>query len=89
MDSWFTFAPLIQAIIVQGLDVIGMVKNSNQRYRLGERLLSLKELYQAAGPVAGQKNGILRSIQVYMVPNIQVKIVFVKHRTNLRYSLGY
>lgn len=80
MDSWFTFAPLVQAIIGQGLDVIGMVKNSNQRYRLGKRLLSLKELYQTAGLVTGQK-GILRSIQAYMVPNIQVKVVFVRHRT--------
>ena len=80
MDSWFTFAPLVQAIIGQGLDVIGMVKDSNQRYRLGKRLLSLKELYQTAGLVTGQK-GILRSIQAYMVPNIQVKVVFVRHRT--------
>jgi hypothetical protein len=80
MDSWFTFAPLVQAIIGQGLDVIGMVKDSNQRYRVGKRLLSLKELYQTAGPVTGQK-GILRSIQAYMVPNIQVKVVFVRHRT--------
>lgn len=80
MDSWFTFAPLIQAIIKQGLDVIGMVKDSNQRYRLGNRLLSLKELYQAAGLVTCQK-GILRSIQAYMIPNIKVKVVFVRHRT--------
>jgi hypothetical protein len=80
MDSWFTFAPLIQSVTRQGIDVIGMVKDSNQRYRVGKRLLSLKELYQAAGPVASRK-GILRSIQTYMVPNIQVKIVFVRHRT--------
>ncbi len=80
MDSWFTFAPLVQAIIGQGLDVIGMVKNSNQRYRVGKRLLSLKELYQAARPVTDQK-GILRSIQACMVPNIPVKVVFVRHRT--------
>ena len=76
MDSWFTFAPLIQTIIKQGLDVIGMVKASNQRYLVGKRSLSLKELYQAATPVSGQK-GILRSIRAQMVPNIPVKIVFV------------
>jgi len=80
MDSWFTFAPLIQAIHEQGLDVIGRVKNSNQRYLVNKRLLSLKELYKAAGPLVGQK-GILRSIQTYMAPNIQVKVVFVRHRT--------
>lgn len=80
MDSWFTFAPLIQAITKQGLDVIGMVKNSNQRYRFGKRSLSLKELYQVATPVAGKK-GILRSIRTQMIPNIPVIIVFVRHRT--------
>jgi len=80
MDSWFTFALLIQAIMHRGLDVIGMVKDSNQRYRIGKRLLSLKELYQAAGPVASHR-AILRSIQTYMAPNIQVKVVFVRHRT--------
>jgi len=80
MDSWFTFAPLIRAITQQGLDVIGMVKGSNQRYLMGKRSLSLKELYQVATPVTGKK-GILRSIRVQMVPNIPVKIVFVRHRT--------
>jgi hypothetical protein len=81
MDSWFTFAPLIQTITGQGLDVIGMVKNSNQRYRYGNRSLSLKELYQVAMPVAAAKKGILRSIQVEMTPDIPVLIVFVRHRT--------
>ncbi len=57
-----------------------MVKNSNQRYLVGNPSLSLKELYQVANPVAGQK-GILRSIRVKMIPNIPVIIVFVRHRT--------
>lgn len=35
MDSWFTYAPLIQAILDRGLDVIGMVKADNKRYLLG------------------------------------------------------
>jgi hypothetical protein len=81
MDSWFTFAPLIQAITGQGLDVIGMVKNSNQRYRLGNRSLSLKELYHAAIPVTTGKKGILRSVRVQMAPDIPVLIVFVRNRT--------
>lgn len=80
MDSWFSFAPLIQAITKQGLDVIAMVKNANQRYRVGKRSLSLKELYQVATPVAGNQ-GILRSIRTQMVPGIPVIIVFVRHRT--------
>lgn len=32
MDTWFTQQPLIQSIIDIELDVIGMVKNTNQRY---------------------------------------------------------
>jgi hypothetical protein len=67
MDSWFTFAPLI--LTQQGLDVIGMVKNANQRYRFGNRSLSLEELYQVATSVVSGKKGILRSIRVRMTPN--------------------
>ena len=32
MDTWFTFAPLIQNVLDRGMDVIGMVKSGNQRY---------------------------------------------------------
>jgi hypothetical protein len=28
MDSWFTLPPLVKAIVDQGLDVIGMVKET-------------------------------------------------------------
>lgn len=31
MDTWFTQQPLIQSIVDIGLDVIGMVKDINQR----------------------------------------------------------
>jgi hypothetical protein len=79
MDSWFTYAPLIQAIHAKGLDVIGMLKNTNQRYLVGGRSLSLSELYSAATPLTGHK-GILRSIRTCMVPNIPVMVVFVRHR---------
>lgn len=81
MDSWFTFAPLIQKITGLGLDVVGMVKNSNQRYLVGKRSLSLKELYSVATPVSGKK-GILRSIRVQMSPGIPVIILFVRHRNH-------
>ena len=80
MDSWFTYAPLIQAIVTRGLDVIGMLKATNQRYQVGNRSLSLKELYCVAKPVQVAKKGILRSIITQMVPNISVKIVFVRNR---------
>jgi len=79
MDSWFTFAPLIQALTLQGLEVIGMVKATNQRYLVGNRSLSLQELYRVATPVAGKKS-ILRSIHAQMMPHVPVKIVFVRNR---------
>jgi len=36
MDTWFTQQPHIQAIVEQGLDVIGMVKATNQHYLVGD-----------------------------------------------------
>lgn len=32
MDTWFTHEPLINDILKEGLDVIGMVKQLKQRY---------------------------------------------------------
>jgi len=60
MDSWFTHAPLIQAVLRRGLDVIGMVKADNKRYLFGQQRLSLQELYYAATPVQTKNKGILR-----------------------------
>ncbi|MDQ8739499.1 transposase [Paenibacillus sp. LHD-38] len=82
MDSWFTHAPLIQAMLDRGLDVIGMVKADKKRYLLGERRLSLQELYFSAIPVQGKNKGILRSIRTMLSPGIPVTIVFVRHRSN-------
>jgi hypothetical protein len=45
MDSWFTHAPLIQAMLDRGLDVIGMVKSDKKRYLVNGCRLSLQELY--------------------------------------------
>jgi hypothetical protein len=52
MDSWFTHAPLIQAILDRGLDVIGMVKDDKKRYLVGGRRLSLQELYFEANELS-------------------------------------
>lgn len=82
MDSWFTYAPLIQAVLDRGLDVIGMVKADNKRYLLGGQRLSLQELYYAATPVQCANKGILRSIHTQLSPGISVTMVFVRHRTN-------
>ena len=61
MDSWFTQQPLIHSLVEQGIDVIGMVKATNQRYLANEKRVDLKELYHLAEPTAGNK-GIMRSI---------------------------
>ena len=83
MDSWFTYAPLIRAVLDRGLDVIGMVKADNKRYLLNGRRLSLQELYYVATPVmCPQKKGILRSIHTQLSPDIPIQIVFVRHRSN-------
>ena len=82
MDSWFTYAPLIQAVLDRGLDVIGMVKSDNKRYLVGGRRLSLQELYYAATPAQGTGKGILRSIHTQLSPGISITMVFVRHRTN-------
>ena len=79
MDSWFTLPPLVQAITEQGLDVIGRVKETKQRYIAGGQLVSLKQLYRLAQPVQGKK-GILRSIRCVMANGTPVTIVFVQNR---------
>jgi len=55
MDSWFTQQPLIQSLVEQGIDVIGMVKATNQRYIVVDKRGSLKELYHLATPTSGKK----------------------------------
>jgi hypothetical protein len=79
MDTWFTQQPLIQAIVEQGLDVIGMVKNAKQRYNVNGQMLSLKQLYRSASPLQGKK-GLLRSITTTMANGVPVKVVFVQNR---------
>lgn len=79
MDSWFTMPPLVKAVVEEGLDVIGMVKKTKQRYLVNGRLVSLKQLYQSAQPVESQK-GVLRSIHCVMANGTPVKIVFIRNR---------
>jgi hypothetical protein len=86
MDTWFTHAPLVQAIVERGLDVIGMVKRGNQRYIVQGRRVSLEELYYSATSVQGKK-GILRSIHTELSTStgtLPVKVVFVRHRNKKR-----
>ncbi|SFG96552.1 IS4 family transposase [Sporolactobacillus nakayamae] len=79
MDSWFTQQPLIKALTDQGIDVIGMVKPTNQRYRVGSQWVGLKTLYRLSKPVTSHKE-ILRSIRTTMANGVPVKVVFVQNR---------
>jgi len=79
MDSWFTLPPLVKAIVDQGLDVIGMVKETKQRYNVNDKMVSLKQLYRLAVPVPSGK-GVLRSIHTTMANGTPVKVVFIQNR---------
>lgn len=79
MDSWFTLPPLVKAIVDQGLDVIGMVKKTKQRYNVNGHMVSLKQLYRLAQPVQSKK-GILRSIHTIMANGTPIKVVFIRNR---------
>lgn len=83
MDSWFTQQPLIHSLVEQGIDVIGMVKATNQRYLVNKKHVDLKELYRLAEPTTGNKE-ILRSIRTTMANGVQVKVVFVRNRNKKR-----
>lgn len=81
MDTWFTHAPLIEAITEKSLFVIGMVKQMKQRYHYHEQLLKLDELFKLVKPHL-QKKDVLGSIQVRLHTENEtpVKIVFVRNR---------
>ena len=83
MDSWFMFLPLIKSLHNEGLTVIGMVKDLNQRYIFGGKwltLMTLKDLYKKSNPVADSSDKrILSSVMVEIEPGIRAKIVFVRN----------
>jgi len=83
MDSWFTMPPLVKAVAEQGLDVIGMVKETKQRYLVNGNLVSLKQLYRLAQPVQSKKS-VLRSVHCVMANGTPVKIVFIRNRNRKR-----
>ena len=78
MDTWFTTEPLIQSILEFGLDVIGMVKQLNQRYYFNGKAYTLSGLRKFV-----KYNGdsdIFGSLFVTTKNGIPVKIVFVRNR---------
>ncbi len=84
MDSWFTGAPLIKAMMNEGLDVIGMVeKTSKHFHQYRGKNYALKTLITYCHlnqKVFAHQKGSLGSIQVKLNNGIPVKIVFVRHR---------
>lgn len=78
MDTWFTTEPMIKAILAEGLDAIGMVKQLKQRYNYKGRNYTLHEL-QKFVCFDGARN-IFGSLCVTTKNGIPVKIVFVRNR---------
>tara|TARA_Y100001933_G_C18943793_1_gene540727 strand:- start:2 stop:1360 length:1359 start_codon:yes stop_codon:yes gene_type:complete len=78
MDTWFTHEPLIQAILEQGLHVIGMVKQLKQKYRYNDKYYTMKELKRFV-PKRSNSN-ILGSLIVHTKNGIPVKLVYVVNR---------
>ena len=78
MDTWFTTEPMIKAVLAEGLDVIGMVKQLKQRYNYKGRNYTLPEL-QKFVCFDGVRN-IFGSLCVTTKNGIPVKIVFVRNR---------
>jgi hypothetical protein len=79
MDKWFTYPKLITQLSSLGIEVIGMVKNSNTRYIYQGNRLTIAELYKIARKEQG-KGDILSSIQAKLSSGIAVKIVFVRNK---------
>lgn len=79
MDTWFTNEPFIHAVLSEGLDVIGTVKDNKQQYRYSGKLLGLKGLVRYMQ--IDKTNNILGSVVVYTKKyNIAAKLVFVRNR---------
>lgn len=79
MDTWFTNEPFIKEVITEGIDVIGMLKDTKQRYYYKGKLYNLKQLSTLVS-FEVPKN-IFGSVCVAtMKHNIPVKIVFVRNR---------
>lgn len=55
IDSCFTMPPLIKGIVEQGIDVIGIVKATKQRYLAAGQLVELMKLYRLAQPVQDKR----------------------------------
>ena len=77
MDTWFTTEPMLQEILKNGIDVIGMVKQLKQRYVYHGKLYTLPQL-QKFMHIENSKN-ILGFLFVSTKSGIPVKLVFVRN----------
>lgn len=78
MDSWFTTEPMVKAILAEGLDVIGMVKQLKQRYHYKGKSYTLPELWKFVRFDGGRN--IFGSVCVTTKSGIPVKLVYVRNR---------
>ena len=80
MDTWFTTEPMIESILDEGLDVIGMIRKGNAKYHYKNKMYDLKSLRNLVRKNCGSR--VFGSIVVSTKVGIPVKIVFVRNRTN-------
>ena len=78
MDTWFTHEPMIQSILNEGLDVIGMVKQLKQRYCYQGDFYTLPQLRRLLPKYSGGNQ--FGSVVVQTKNGISVKLVFVRNR---------
>ena len=78
MDSWFTNEPMLQNMKAQDLDVIGMLKDMKQKYKLNDEWYSLSELRRKLK--ARDFNDVIGELHVKTKTDIPVKLVFIKNR---------
>ena len=79
IDTWFTTEPFIKRVLDEGLDIIGMVKDSKQQYKYKGRFYGLRDLAKFVR--FDTRSDIFGSLLVCTkYSNIPVKLVFVRNR---------
>ena len=78
MDTWFTTEPMLINVLDAGLDVIGMVKQLNQRYGYRGKSYTLPQLRKFVRFDNGKN--IFGSVVVTTKTGLPVKIVIIRNR---------
>lgn len=78
MDTWFPTEPILKKILGAALDVIGMVKQLNQRYSYQDRLYTLPQLRKFVR--FDDLKNIFGLVVVTTKTGIPVKIVIFRNR---------